>query len=77
MRDEYEAKFIDAVVKFEKEYLGCVHQDVKTIFLGDMIAVRLIGSLTPAEMKLTESCEGKELVKESPLQHIQESTSLN
>ncbi len=64
-RGEHEAEFTKAMIKFEKEYLGRGPQDVKTTFLGDMILVRLRGILTPAERKLAESREGRELVKET------------
>ena len=40
-------------------------QEARTFFLNDVILVRLRGILTPAEMKLAESREGQELVKET------------
>jgi len=75
-RGEHEAEFTKAMIKFEKEYLGRGPQDVKTIFLGDMILVRLRGILTPAEMKLAERHEGRELVKESRRQLFESSRPL-
>ena len=75
-RGEHEAEVTRAMIKFEKEYLGRGPQDVKTIFLGDMILVRLRGILTPAEMKLAESREGRELVKESRRQLFESSRPL-
>jgi uncharacterized protein YbcI len=64
-RGEHEAEFTKAMIKFEKEYLGRGPQDVKTTFMGDMIMIRLRGVLTPAEMKLSELHDGRELVKET------------
>ena len=75
-RGEHEAEFTKAMIKFEKEYLGRGPQDVKTTFLGDMILVRLRGILTPAEMKLSESREGRELVKETRRQLFESSRPL-
>lgn len=75
-RGEHEAEFTRAMIQFEKEYLGRGPQDVKTIFLGDMIVVRLRGILTPAEMKLAESREGRELVKETRRQLFESSRPL-
>lgn len=75
-RGEHEAEFTQAMIKFEKEYLGRGPQDVKTTFLGDMILVRLRGILTPAEMKLAESREGRELVKETRRQLFESSRPL-
>jgi uncharacterized protein YbcI len=64
-RGEHEAEFTRAMIKFEKEYLGRGPQDVRTIFISDMIIVRLRGILTPAEAKLAQSDDGRELVKET------------
>ena len=64
-RGQSEAEFTEAVIKFEKEYLGRGPQEARTFFLNDMILVRLRGILTPAEMKLAESREGQALVKET------------
>ena len=63
-------------VSLREEYLGRGPQDVKTIFLGDMILVRLRGILTMAELKLAESREGRELVKESRRQLFESSRPL-
>lgn len=75
-RGELEAEFTNAMIKFEKEYLGRGPKEVKTTFLGDMIIVRLRGILTPAEMKLSESREGRELVKETRRQLFESSRPL-
>jgi uncharacterized protein YbcI len=64
-RGQSEAEFTEAIIKFEKEYLGRGPQEARTFFLNDMILVRLRGILTPAEMKLAESREGQELVKQT------------
>lgn len=64
-RGEREKEFTDAIIKLEKEYLGRGPSDARTFFVDDMIIVRLRGILTPAEMKLAENQEGRQLVKES------------
>jgi uncharacterized protein YbcI len=64
-RGEYEAEFTRAMIKFEKEYLGRGPQDVRTVFLSDLIIVRLKGILTPAEAKIAATDDGRELVKET------------
>jgi uncharacterized protein YbcI len=64
-RGQSEAEFTEAIIKFEREYLGRGPQEARTFFLNDIILVRLRGILTPAEMKLSESREGQELVKET------------
>lgn len=54
-RGKLEAKFIRAIVKFEKEYFGRGPLDTRTFFIDDMIVVRLRGVLTRAEEKLSKS----------------------
>ena len=62
-RGELEAEFSQAIVKLEKDYLGRGPTDIRTFFVSDMVVVRLRGILTPAEVKLAETAEGRELVK--------------
>lgn len=64
-RGEVEAELIQAVVKFEKEYLGRGPLEARAFIIQDMILIRLKGLMTPAEKKLTESREGQILVKET------------
>lgn len=64
-RGEYIAEFTNAIIKFEKEYLGRGPLEAKTFFVDDMILIRLRGVLTPAEIKLAETAEGMALVKQS------------
>lgn len=64
-RGEREAAFTNAMIQMEKEYLGRGPQEARTIFLDDMIIVRLRGILTRAEIKLSETEQGRELIKET------------
>jgi len=75
-RGQYEAEFTKAIIKFEKDYLGRGPLEARTFFLNDMIIVRLRGILTPAEMKLAESHEGRTLVKEARRQLFETSRPL-
>ena len=59
-----EAAFTKAMIQFEKEYLGRGPVEVRTLFLGDMILVRIQGIMTPAEQTLAATGEGRDLVKE-------------
>jgi len=63
-RGMVEAEFTKAFIQFEREYLGRGPQDVRTIFFNDMVLVRPQGLMTPAEHKLAESDQGRELLKE-------------
>jgi uncharacterized protein YbcI len=64
-RGETEAEITQALVRFEKEYLGHGPVDARTFFINDMILIRLRGVLTAADHKLAETTEGQALVKET------------
>lgn len=70
-RGEVEAEMTQAIVKFEKEFLGRGPVDARTFFVNDMILVRLKGLITPAERKLAESRDGQILVKETRRQLLE------
>jgi uncharacterized protein YbcI len=71
-----ESEFTKAIIQFEKEHLGRGPLDARTVFLGDMILVRLNGLMTPAERKLAASSEGRDLVKEMRRQLFESSRPL-
>lgn len=64
-KGELEASFTREIVRFEKDYLGRGPADARTYLVNDLVTVRLKGILTPAEEKLSESKEGRALVKEA------------
>ena len=53
------------VIRIEKDYLGRECVEAHAYVIEDMILVRVQGTLTPAELKLAESHEGRSLVKET------------
>jgi uncharacterized protein YbcI len=62
-----EREISQAIIRFEKEYMGRGPLEARVFILEDMILVRLKGVLTPAELKLSESADnerGRHLVKE-------------
>ncbi len=66
-KGEIEAEISEAIIKFEKEYMGRGPLETKTYILNDMVLVRLKGVLTKAEHQLakaSESAEGRELIKQ-------------
>lgn len=58
-----EAQIGEALIQFEKEYMGRGPQETKAYILDDMILVRLKGVLTPAEQQLVKSPQGTDLIK--------------
>jgi len=66
-RGQLEAAISEAIIRFEKEFMGRGPLEAKTYIVDDMILVRLGGVLTPAEIKLAEEGvdgRGKQLIKQ-------------
>ena len=78
-KGQIEAKISEAVIKFEREYMGRGPDETRSYLLGDMIVVRLRGVLTPAEKQLAQSsdyAEGSRLVKQVRMQLLEKARSL-
>lgn len=66
-KGQLEAEISEALIKFEKEYMGRGPDETKTYYLDDLIVVRLHRVLTLAEKQLAKSDEtskGRALVKQ-------------
>ena len=73
-RGEIEAGVCVGITRFQQEYLGKGPQDIRAHLIADLVLVRLIGVLTPAERKLVTSrnnLKGRELVKQVRTQLIE------
>lgn len=68
---QIEAQISDAIIKFEKEYMGRGPTETKTYILRDMVVVRLKGVLSPAEKKLAKTAVGADLIKKTRVQLIE------
>jgi uncharacterized protein YbcI len=64
-KGQIEAQISEAIIKFEKEYMGRGPVETKTYILKDMILVRLKGVLTQAEEQLAKNEEGADLIKKT------------
>lgn len=65
-KGQLEAEICEAVIKFEKEYMGRGPLETKAYIIGDMVLVRLKNVLTQAELRLAEATDrkdGRELIK--------------
>jgi uncharacterized protein YbcI len=63
---QLEAEICEAVIKFEKEYMGRGPLETKAFIIDDIVLVRLKNVLTQAELKLAnahDSKDGRELIK--------------
>jgi len=66
-KGQLEADISEALIKFEKEYMGRGPEQTKTYIIADMIVVRLQRVLTPAEQQLAggaDEMRGLTLIKQ-------------
>lgn len=65
-KGQLEAEICEAIIKFEKEFMGRGPLETKAYIIDDMVLVRLRNVLTQAELKLVaspDSKDGRELLK--------------
>ena len=75
-KGQMEAEITKAIIQFEREHLGRGPQEARTWIIQDLILVRLKGVLTPAETKLAQDAEGRNLIKQVRMQLIEGSRPL-
>jgi uncharacterized protein YbcI len=66
-RGQLEAEISEAIIRFEKEFMGRGPMETKTYIIDDMVFVRLKGVLTQAEHQLARTNatpNGRELIKQ-------------
>ncbi len=65
-KGQVEADISEALIKFEKEYMGRGPEETKTYIIDDIILIRLQRVLTPAEQQLagtSDETTGRNLIK--------------
>ena len=78
-KGEIEAEISDAIVKFEREYMGRGPEEARTYNIDDMIIARLRGVLMPAEKQLAngESMgHGRSLIKQVRMELLEKARFL-
>jgi uncharacterized protein YbcI len=76
---QIEGEVSDAIIRFEKEYMGRGPVETRTYLLEDLILVRLCNVLTKAELQLvkgSDSQRGRELIKEIRIQLLEKGRPL-
>ncbi len=66
-KGQFEAEISEALIKFERDYMGRGPDETKTYIIEDMVLVRLRGVLTPAEKQLAradQESKGRGLIKQ-------------
>jgi uncharacterized protein YbcI len=78
-KGQVEAEISEAIIKFEKEYMGRGPDETKTYIIGDMVLVRLRGVLTPAEKQLAktdDNLKGRDLIKQVRIELLEKARVL-
>ncbi len=78
-KKQMECKISDAIINFEKEYMGRGPLETKTFIIENMIIVRLKGVLTKAELQLAkaeDSDRGRKLIKDVRIELIEKGRPL-
>ena len=73
-RGEIEARITEALVKFEREYMGRGPTEARTYLIDDLVLVRLQGVITRAEQHLAtadNTGRGRDLVKQSRIELLE------
>ena len=66
-KGQVEADISEAIIKFEKEYMGRGPAETKTHIIDDLVLVRMKGILTQAEYQLARAegdSKGRDLIKQ-------------
>jgi uncharacterized protein YbcI len=74
-----EARFTEAMVKFERDFMGRGPSEVKSYIIDDMVLVRFKGIITRAEHHLAAadaSGRGRDLIKQSRMELMEKARPL-
>jgi len=78
-RGQIEAEISEAIIRFEKEYMGRGPDETRTYYFEDMVVVRLQRVLTPAEKQLAKAdpnSKGRALVKQVRMELLEKARPL-
>lgn len=74
-----EAEICEALIKFEREYMGRGPEEARTYIIDDLVIVRLRGVLTLAEKQLVKSesaGHGRSLIKQVRMELLEKARPL-
>jgi uncharacterized protein YbcI len=75
-KGQIEAKISEALIKFEKEFMGRGPRETVSYIIKDVIFIRLKGVFTPAEEQLAKTSEGAKLIKETRVELLESGVAL-
>lgn len=78
-RSQLEVEISEAVIRFEREFMGRGPEETKTYIIDDMVLVRLRGVLTPAEKNLVDidsGAHGRTLIKQVRIELLEKARGM-
>jgi len=75
-KGQLEAEISEAIIRFQKEYMGRGPDETKTYLIDDIVLVRLRGVMTPAERQLAGAepdAHGRALIKQMRFELLEKS----
>jgi len=75
-RGQLEAEISEAIIRFQKEYMGRGPEETRTWLIDDIVLVRLRGVMTPAEKQLAGAepdRHGRALIKQTRFELLEKS----
>ncbi|MCX5776955.1 MAG: DUF2294 domain-containing protein [Candidatus Firestonebacteria bacterium] len=75
-KGQIESKISEAIIKFEKDYMGRGPVETRTFLMEDLVIIRLKGVLTPAEERLAKTKDGAEIIKKTRALLIEEAKEI-
>ena len=73
---QLEAEIRNALIQFEKDFMGRGPKETRAYIIEDMVLVRLKGVLTPAEQQLAKNVAGTDLIKQIPSNLLEQAREL-
>lgn len=78
-KGQLEAEICEAVITFEREYMGRGPEETRSWIIDDMVLIRLRGVLTPAEKSLAtieSGTHGRNLIKQVRIELLEKARPL-
>ena len=75
-KGQMEDEISKALISFEKEHMGRGPVEAKTYIIQDVVMIRLMGVLTPAERQLAKDEAGVQLIKQIRAKLLENSTEI-
>jgi uncharacterized protein YbcI len=78
-KGQLEAEISEAIIRFEREFMGRGPEETKSYIIDDMVLIRLRNVLTPAEKNLAKidaSHQGRALIKQVRIELLEKARGM-